>query len=153
MESDNHHYLVRWVVASVSVIGLICVFVFQQFNFSSLVLPHGKPFSLFLINRTTRFFLNDGLAIALIWALFYKKQYVVFSLWVQLVGMCFILIPYFILKSYFPSYNGPLLSFLHRLILNPTLLLLLIPAFYYQMRTSKNSTAETRGRKGGAEDQ
>ena len=50
---------------------------------------------------------------------------------VQLAGLVFILVPYLVLKLGFDAGNGPLVSFLHRLVLNPTLLLLLIPAFYY----------------------
>jgi exosortase F-associated protein len=76
------------------------------------------------------------LAILLIYALFYERKYVLFAVWVQVFGMVFVLIPYFIIKFNFPGYNGPLISFLHRLVLNPTLLLLLIPAFYYQKKYS-----------------
>ena len=139
MESNSQKVLVRWVVGVACVAGLMGVFLFQQINFAGLIWHEQKPMIIFFINRTIRFLLNDGLTIALIWALFNQRKYVLFSVWVQLFGFFFILIPYFVLKAYFPSYNGPLISFLHRLILNPTLLLLLIPAFYYQKRrTEKN---------------
>lgn len=140
MEKDKDPFFLRLVIGSLSMLGLICVFVFQQINFAGLFVSGGP--SQFFVNRTVRFFLNDGLTIALIWALFYKREYVIFSLWVQLFGFSFVLIPYFILKLYFPSYNGPLLSFMHRLILNPTLLLLLIPAFYYQRQLSGRRKTE-----------
>ena len=134
MEKDKDHIPLRFVVGSASVAGLLCVFLFQQLNFAIwLHSGIGSQFQ-FFINRSIRFFLNDGLTIALIWALFGNRNYVIFSLWVQLFGLLFVLTPYFLLKLYFPSYNGPLLSFMHRLILNPTLLLLLIPALYYQKR-------------------
>jgi exosortase F-associated protein len=80
--------------------------------------------------------LNDAFTIGLIYALFVEKKYVIFSLYVQLAGVVLFLLPYYVLKIYFPTYNGPLISFLHRLILNPVLLMLLIPAFYYQRRRS-----------------
>ncbi len=126
-------YKVRFVLAVVSVSGLMLVFLFQRQDVA-LLLGAEDHFWRFIINRSIRFILNDALAILLIYALFYERKYVVFSVWVQLFGMVFVLIPYFILKFNFPSYNGPLVSFLHRLVLNPTLLLLLIPAFYYQRR-------------------
>lgn len=122
----------RTIVGVISVLGLIAVFVFQRYDFAGEAGFQFNATLKFIVNRTVRFLLNDLLAIGVIFALFQERKYVVFSLWVQLVGVVFFLIPYFVLKVYFPLYNGPLISHLHRLILNPTLLLLLIPAFYYQ---------------------
>jgi exosortase F-associated protein len=68
----------------------------------------------------------------LIYGLFQERKYVLFAIGVQLAGLLFVLLPYFILKFQYPAYNGPLISFLHRLVLNPLLMLLLIPAFYLQ---------------------
>jgi exosortase F-associated protein len=105
---------------------------------ASLAGFEGKDVHRFLINRTIRFLANDFLMVGLIYALFRERKYVVFALWVQIAGLVFFLIPYFILKLRFPMYNGPLISYLHRLIMNPTLLLLLIPAFYYQRSQHRN---------------
>ncbi|MBL7858452.1 MAG: exosortase F system-associated protein [Cyclobacteriaceae bacterium] len=125
----------RWIIGGICVMGLLTVFLFQQTNLAKLCMPEVKPVYAFLVNRTIRFFLNDLFAIGLIYALFVERKYVVFSIWVQVAGTVFILIPYFILKLYFPGYNGPMISFLHRLILNPIVLLLLIPAFYAQIKS------------------
>jgi exosortase F-associated protein len=76
--------------------------------------------------------------IGLIYALFNRKQFILFAFLVQAFGLVFILTPYFILKLYFHAGNGPLISFLHRLILNPTLMILLIPAFWLQLQNEKN---------------
>lgn len=138
MERDRNVLVLRFLVGAGSVIALLAVFTYQHLDFANLFRPGAGPVYRFYFSRTMRFLLNDGLTIALIWALFNNRQYVIFSLWVQLFGLFFVLIPYFIFKYYFPTYNGPLLSFLHRLILNPTLLLLLIPAFYYQKSMAKN---------------
>jgi exosortase F-associated protein len=121
----------RVVVGVICAVGLVSVFLFQRWDVAGLFGVE-SPINRFLINRTIRFLLNDVFTIGLIYALFSERKYVVFSLYVQLIGVVLFLIPYFVLKLYFPSYNGPLISFLHRLILNPTLLMLLIPAFYYQ---------------------
>ena len=138
MQSADRRLPLRRTVGALCVAGLVVVFVFQQINFSRILISGASPMTSFFINRTIRFLLNDTLTLILIWALFYKRSYVVFAVWVQLFGMVFVLFPYFIIKGLFPAYNGPLISFLHRLILNPTLLLLLIPAFYYQkMNRSK----------------
>lgn len=122
----------RWIIGVLSVCGLVAVFLFQRIDVAS-ILGLGEPaIQRFLINRTVRFLMNDAFAIGLIYALFAERKYVIFSLYVQLAGVVLFLIPYFILKIYLPTYNGPMISFLHRLILNPTLLMLLILAFYYQ---------------------
>ena len=118
-------------MATFSIASLVLVFLFQRINMAGWM-GVGNSYNVFILNRTIRFLINDGLAILLIYALFYERKYVVFAVWVQAFGTMFVLLPYFILKFYYPAYNGPLVSFLHRLVLNPTLLLLLIPAFYYQ---------------------
>jgi len=121
------------MLAALAVAGLVLVFLFQRQDVAA-GMGVQDAFWQFILNRSLRFVLNDALAILLIYALFHERKYVLFSVWVQLFGMVFVLIPYFILKFNYPGYNGPLVSFLHRLILNPTLILLLIPAFYYQRR-------------------
>jgi exosortase F-associated protein len=118
----------RIVIGIFCITGLVSVFLFQQFDVAALIGVVEKV-PRFFINRTIRFLLNDALALGLIYALFRERKYVVFALYVQVAGVFLFLLPYFILKIYFPRYNGPLISFLHRLILNPTLLMLLIPAF------------------------
>jgi exosortase F-associated protein len=89
-------------------------------------------FPRFVFNRTVRFVVNDLLVLLLIYALFREKKYILFALLVQAAGLIFVLLPYFFIKYHFPHYNGPLVSFLHRLVFNPLLMLLLIPAFYLQ---------------------
>jgi exosortase F-associated protein len=124
---------IRLWVAVLSVAGLVAVFLFQRLDVAAAI-GFETTISRFLINRTIRFLLNDAFAIGLIYGLFGERKYVIFALYVQVAGVVLFLIPYFALKVYFPGYNGPLISFLHRLVLNPTLLMLLIPAFYYQRR-------------------
>jgi exosortase F-associated protein len=126
----------RYTVGLLSLTGLVIVFLFQRTDVASFFGASDQTVK-FLINRTVRFLLNDAFAIGLIYALFTERKYLIFSLWVQLAGVVLFLIPYFILKVQFPSYNGPLISYLHRLILNPTILLLLIPAFYYQKKSEE----------------
>lgn len=125
----------RIAVGVFSVAGLVLVFLFQRQDVAILLGVEENVWR-FIINRSIRFIINDVLAILLIYSLFYERKYVLFAVWVQVFGMVFVLIPYFFIKFNFPGYNGPLISFLHRLVLNPTLLLLLIPAFYYQKKYS-----------------
>lgn len=117
--------------------SLLLLFIFQKVNFAHTVLSI-SPLGEFMINRAIRFLINDSLSILLIYVVFYEKKYVVFACWVQLVGFFFLLCPYFILKVYWPAYNGSMLNFLHRIIINPTLMLLLIPALWHQKRKEKS---------------
>lgn len=135
MQSDrlmDRMKAIRMAIGVGSVAGLLLVFLFQGIDIAGHLGFFDAGVHRFLFNRTIRFLLNDGLTIALIYAVFAERRFVLFALIVQVIGMILFLFPYYILKLYYPSYNGPLISFLHRLILNPTLLLLLIPAFYYQ---------------------
>ncbi len=122
----------RIILGVISTTGLIAVFLFQHWNVAEHLGLNLTNNLKFIFNRSVRFVVNDLLAIALIHALFNKRRYTIFSVYVQLVGMFFILVPYFIIKLQYPSYNGPMINFIHRLIINPMLLLLLIPALYYQ---------------------
>jgi len=128
--------ITRIVVGILCVSGLVVVYLFQRIDVANYLGVESAYIHKFIINRSIRFLLNDALAIGVIYALFKERKYVIFSLYVQVIGVVLFLLPYFVLKIYFPSYNGPLISFLHRIILNPTLLMLLIPAFYYQRKKS-----------------
>ena len=120
---------------TIGVIGLFLMYLMQkeiQSFFYGIVESRYIGFSL---ARIVRFLCNDGFMISIIYGLFKEKKFVIIALYVQLGGILFILLPYLTIK-YFTDYNGPLISFMHRLIVNPLLLLLLIPAFYYQKQQS-----------------
>lgn len=133
----------RIAIGILCFLGLLSVFLFQRVDVAGALGAGNTGIAKFLVNRTIRFLVNDALAIGLIYALFATRKYVMFAIYVQLFGVVAFLIPYFILKLYFPAYNGPYLNFLHRLILNPTLLLLLIPAFYYQKYVVESNVRES----------
>ena len=130
---------IHWGVLIIAIIGLMIMYLLQrniQTLFNSL-LP--DTYYAFVAARIFRFLINDLLMIAVIYVLFKKRKYVVFAFYVQLAGIIFILTPYLIIKSY-TSYNGPLLSYLHRLIVNPLLMLLLVPAFLYQEKINQSKS-------------
>ena len=125
--------LFRWVIGIISCLGLASVYLFQDLGIGPQWLPN-DPSLKFIVVKTFRFLVNDFFAIGLIWSFFPGRGYLITALFVQLFGLIFFLIPYFILKVGFGFGDGPLISFLHRLILNPTLLLMLIPAFLFQTK-------------------
>jgi exosortase F-associated protein len=130
---------IRLLLGAACVISLLAIFVYQQFDVSPYLPGEFSRIEKFLLNRTIRFVINDILAMGLLYAIFPFRQYMMFAVIVQILGLVLFLIPYFILKLYLPSYNGPLINFLHRIILNPIIMLLLIPAFYYQRMLEKKS--------------
>ena len=151
---------------TVSLLGLVVVYVFQRWDylnaFTSLFGANNfGPIATFVFNKTLRLILNDALCLLLIYALFKEKKYLRIAFLVFCFEFLFMLPLYLIIKLTLegPSeISSPLLSQIHRLIVNPMLMLVLIVGFYYQKfwikdKASKNSTAETRRRKGGAEDQ
>ena len=128
----------RWVIGCLSALLLVIVFVFPARNLAQSLGIDSKD-AAFMVNKTVRFVVNDLLMIGVIYALFGKRQYVWFAVVVQVAGIVLLLIPYFVIKLYFHASNGPLVSFLHRLVLNPTLMLLLIPALWLQQQNDKSS--------------
>jgi exosortase F-associated protein len=126
------------IIVIITILVLASVYIFQQqldwANFLNLTQwPHRL-----IVNKSIRFLINDLLVILLIKILFVKNQYVWFAFLVQLFGIIFILTPYLIMKIYFPGEFGIVFSFLHRLVVNPLLMLMLLPAFYFMTRNPNN---------------
>lgn len=136
MPSRNN--FLRWATILLSIGGLCLLYLFQKEFQSWFAILGWQGYALFLAGRVARFIVNDMLMILLIYGIFQRRDYVIFAFYVQLAGILLILTPYLIIK-YFTTYNGPLVSFLHRLVINPLLMILLIPAFFYQESIKKEN--------------
>jgi exosortase F-associated protein len=119
------------------------VYLFQRTN---LIGPDGGLFTtappnlVFVANRVVRLILNDFACFLLIYALFKEYKYLKIAFIMFLVELLFILPIYFLLKLSLEGdseISSPLLSLIHRLIVNPTLMLLLIAGFVYQKNLPK----------------
>lgn len=117
-----------WIIPALT--GLLLMYLFQDADFASIVSIRSWPGN-FIFNRLFRFLLNDLLVLALVYGLFGRQKYVLLGFYIQLFGLFFILVPYLIIKINYPSQAGAFFSFLHRLVVNPLLLLMLIPAIFY----------------------
>jgi exosortase F-associated protein len=138
-ENRDLRLALRWAAGAISSIGLASVFIFQRFDWATwLGIKTQTDIATFLINRSFRFVLNDLLGVLLVFAFFGKKKFVIISVYVQALGFLFVLLPYLLIKWNYPAYNGPLISFLHRLILNPLLIYLLIFFFWYQEKNKSS---------------
>lgn len=122
-----------------SVLGLAGVYLLQDaFSLNQSLALGLSAETDFVLKKLIRIVLNDTAALVLIHAWFYDAKITRLAFLLQLVDT-FILLPvYLVLKL---SIEGtaeisvPLLSQLHRLIINPTLIILLIPAIYFQRIT------------------
>jgi exosortase F-associated protein len=132
----------RFSLGLLAILMLILMYMLQRTNYCTVIyttigleLP-SENFQ-FIFNRTLRFFVNDLSVILLIYVIFQSRGLVKIAFFVQLFGLFIILPLYFFFKLTLegPSeISSPLLSFIHRIVVNPILMLLLIPAFYYQKR-------------------
>lgn len=123
----------------VAIVGLVAVYFNQQFDYLGLTGRDFHPYTIFIFNKSVRYLLNDNLSILLIYALFYKKSYVIAGFYLELLGLLILLPLYFTLKLTYEGdteISSPLFSFFHRLIINPTLMILLIVGLFYQQRTA-----------------
>lgn len=129
------------VAAAVSL--LAAVYIFQRTN---LIGPSGFAFTtatpnvVFIFNRILRLVLNDFACFLLIYGLFQEAKYIKVAFLLFLVELLIILPIYLILKLSFEGdseISSPLLSLIHRLIVNPMLMFLLIAGFVYQKNLRK----------------
>jgi exosortase F-associated protein len=88
-------------------------------------------------NKILRYLVNDLAALGIIHALFGRKDYLRLGWWVMWFGLALLLPLYFVGLWLLPPGMSIALSYLHRLIMNPVLLMLLIPALYYQSLQEK----------------
>ena len=126
-----------------SCLGLLLIFLFQKFNYADLfgiTEQNTSAYFQFSFNKVVRFLLNDSLTVLIIYGLFFERKYVLFALLVQAFGLFVLLPSYLLINYYFFDETKGWLSYLHRLTLNPVLLMLLIPTFYFQ-KTYHDSTS------------
>lgn len=93
------------------------------------------PKSQIIINKAFRYLLNDFFSILLIHGLFQKKLYTQFAIWVLVFGLFVLLPSYLAMVFYAPSGYSSMISHFHRIIMNPVLMMLLIPYFFMLEKT------------------
>ena len=93
------------------------------------------PNVVFIINKTVRLVVNDLACMLLIFAVFQRKSYLLVAFYVFIFELLILLPVYFAVKLSLEGdseISSPLLSFVHRLIVNPMLMFVLIAGFVYQ---------------------
>ena len=121
---------------------LALVYLFQRFSYAHLIASlfmidtdTMHPNVVFVINKTVRLVINDFACMLLIYAIFESKSYLLVAFYVFLFELLIMLPVYFAIKLSLEGdseISSPLLSFVHRLIVNPMLMLVLMAGFIYQ---------------------
>jgi exosortase F-associated protein len=130
------------LLIATALIGLILIFLFQKVSYAGLWnLFAPQAFSIenvnvvFIFNKTLRLILNDALCMLLIWSFFENRSYFRVAFLLFLTELVLVLPIYFFFKLRLegPSeLSSPLLSQIHRMVVNPLLMFLLILGFMYQ---------------------
>jgi|SRR5690606_4512796 len=90
-----------------------------------------------ILSIFSRYFLNTFISILIIGLIFWNKKYMLFSTYV-FIGFFLILLPiyvYFVETEF--SFGENFGFYIRRFLIQPVLLLILIPAFYYQQFLAK----------------
>lgn len=130
----------RVTAGLVCVVILVLVYVFQGVDFLSYITGIisqriWHPYVIFIFNKTLRLIINDMACFIIIWAIFQSPKHLKLAFYIFLFEILFILPFYFWIKLLLEGdseISSPLLSQIHRLIVNPTLMILLIISFAYQ---------------------
>ncbi|MHC0443970.1 exosortase F system-associated membrane protein [Flavobacterium sp. 3-218] len=109
--------------------------VYFKADFHSIPYPEVDTLKLFW-GLFLRYFLNSALSLLLIYALFQNRDIFKFSLFVYAFFLVVLLTSFFIILQFFPD-AGWLLFYVRRFIIQPILVLLFIPGFYYQLQKAK----------------
>lgn len=109
--------------------------VYFNADFQSIPYPPVENLKLFA-GLFFRYFLNSILSLALIYALFQDRDILKFSLLIYSVFLVVFLLMFYIILEYFPD-GSWLLFYVRRFLIQPILILLFIPGFYYQLQKTK----------------
>lgn len=125
----------------IALTGLSLVYLFQQSDIVYWITQNkNHPNLHFSINRGVRLLLNDIFMLLFIAAWFQDRSITRLALVIQLIDFSLLLPLYLFIKLTWEGdaeISSPLLSQFHRLVVNPTLMILLIPAVYFQRLMKK----------------
>lgn len=137
------------IIIIISLVALTAVYLLQRFSYAhalNTILPESlqiiHPHAVFIVNKTIRLILNDMACVLLIFVVFPGREYLRIAFYVFAIELCIILPIYLIIKLTMEGaseISSPLLSQVHRLIVNPLLMFLLMVGFLYQRLKAEKS--------------
>ncbi len=125
---------------AISILGITVTFLSQDFSF--LEAWNLSDQQGFIARKVFRVLLNDLFMLIFISAWFKDRRVTKLAIAIQLIDGLILLPTYLAIKLWMegPSeISAPLLSQFHRIIVNPILMILLIPATYFQRISNKTS--------------
>ena len=129
----------RWVLASLAIGSMLLLYIFQR----KLIWFQGEPqadqfqYLPFILNKAMRLVLNDSLCVILFVAIFNNRAELKLASFVFVIELLILLPFYFLLKLTLEGdseISSPLLSFIHRLIVNPLLMIVRLMGLLYQKK-------------------
>jgi exosortase F-associated protein len=133
---------VKFALVGGACLLLLAVYIFQRTDIIGWLVPESRELSpalVFSVNRYMRIVLNDVACFCIIYA-FFGSRHLALAFWVFLIEILVILPVYLVIKLTLEGdseISSPLLSQVHRLIVNPVLMFLLILGFLYQKISEK----------------
>lgn len=127
------------IILAVGIFALAALYVFQRVNYAQILFAamgrEANENLIFILNKTIRLVTNDAICMMMIFSVFKEKAYRQLTTAVFLVELALVLPIYLLLKLTIEGtseISTPLLSFIHRLVVNPTLMILTGIALAYQ---------------------
>lgn len=102
-------------------------------EFNLLALPEINKIKLFF-SLGFRYYINSMLSIVLLYLLFKDNKTIKFSIFLYSVFGILLFVSFFFVLQFFANEHKMILFYIRRFIIHPILLLLFIPAFYYQKK-------------------
>lgn len=134
--NDVRKHPLRFLIVLLAVGGLVIIYLIQESLAPNVFFANPISEELnFSIKKILRVLLNDTCMLLLVYAWFKDRNITRLALWVQAIDVLVLVPIYLLIKLSLegPSeISNPMLSQWHRLLVNPTLMILLIPAIYYQ---------------------
>lgn len=144
---QKHNPALQFTGVAICLVCLLIIYVFQRFDYLNffrhqLSLSPAHPYTTFVFNRALRLLLNDAVCIMVISILFREKRFIRLAGWLFVLEFFIILPVYCFVKLSLEGtseISSPFLAQIHRLIVNPMLMILLMIAFFYQKIKSPRS--------------
>jgi exosortase F-associated protein len=110
---------------------------YYKTDFYNLPLPQLDALRLFF-GLVFRYFLNTILSLGILFILFRDIQAIKFSSFLYLAFFIILVLSLYVALYFFDEPNKMVLFYIRRFLIQPILLLLFLPAFYYQFQTTKD---------------
>jgi len=90
-----------------------------------------------IVNTSFRFCINTTISLVVIWVAFRKRSILKFSLLFYIVAFVILILLFAYLTYFMQSNHYFLLFYVRRFLIQPIFVILLVPAFYYQLKSKK----------------